>query len=227
MPTSIGTLLLLGLCWSARSLAQGPPEPGADLLTLSAAPNATLPSGWATRAVRGQQLPMSRIVDTSGIRFMRVSGAGKAGWFFHQLATPLRATGGHLRWTWRAPLSPHGANIAASATDDAALRVFVVFGRHGRFDRRPRTLFYTLADGEPAPDDPRSPFAVRIAGRPALAREWVRAAADPFADYRRIWGTTPQPIVAIGVMQDTDQTRSAAIGDILTISWSRADASYP
>lgn len=229
MPLFALPLLVLGLSWSTRLAAQQPTsEAGGDLLALwSAVPHAALPSGWATRAVRGQRLPMTRIVDTSGIRYMRVSGQGKAGWFVRELPQPLSAIAGQLHWTWRAPLTPLGANVAAPATDDAVLRVFVVFSRHTWLDRRPRVLFYTLADGDPAPDRADSPFGVRIAGRPALTRDWSGASADPFQDYRRIWGGDPKAIVAIGVMQDTDQTRSAAIGDVMNLHWRSPHAAQP
>ncbi len=221
-------LLVVWLCVCPSLRAQSGHAPDVDLFALTAAtPGAALPAGWATRAVRGQRLPVSRIVDTSGIRYMRVSGLGQAGWFVRELPVPLIASAGRLHWMWRAPVAPHGADVAAPATDDAAVRVFVVFGRHGRFERRPRVLFYTLADGDPAPDRPDSPFGVRIAGRPALARDWMRAAGDPFLDYRRIWGDSPPPIVAVGVMQDTDQTRSAAIGDVMSLHWRSANAIQP
>jgi len=84
-----------------------------------------------------------------------------------------------------------------------------------------------LADGEPTPDRPDSPFGVCIAGRPELALNWIGASADPFLDYRRIWGSVPPPIVAVGVMQDTDQTRSAAIGDVMNLYWRNEKAAQP
>ncbi len=216
----------LWLCVPLRAQSGAPPV--VDLFALaSARANAALPPGWQTRAVRGQRLPMSQIIDTSGIRYMRVSGQGQAGWFVRELPVPLIVSAGRLHWTWRAPLAPRGASVAAPATDDAALRVFVVFGRHGRFVQRPRVLFYTLAEGEPTPDRSDSPFGVRIAGRPDLARDWISATADPFQDYRRIWASTPPQIVAIGVMQDTDQTRSAAIGDVMNLHWRSENAALP
>ena len=214
------------LCVPLR--AQIGPAAAVDLFALaSARANAGLPPGWQTRAVRGQRLPMSQIIDTSGIRYMRFSGQGQAGWFVRELPAPLIVAAGRLHWAWRAPLAPRGASVAAPATDDAALRVFVVFGRHGRFVHRPRVLFYTLAEGEPTPDRADSPFGVRIAGRPDRARDWISAAADPFQDYRRIWGSAPPQIVAVGVMQDTDQTRSAAIGDVTNLHWRSENAALP
>ena len=221
-------ILAAVLGWSAKSPAQRGPDSDIDLLGLATAtPGTLLPEGWQTRPVRGQQLPMSRIVDSSGTRFMRLSGAGHAGWFVRALPQPLLASAGQLQWTWRATLAPVGADVATLATDDATLRVFVVFGRHGRFTVRPRVLFYTLADGDPAPDRIDSPIGVRIAGRPGGARGWVPASADPFGDYRRLWKDAPPPIVAVGVMQDTDQTRSPAIGDIMSLFWRRTNAEHP
>jgi len=221
-------LLALVPCLGAPLRAQRGDVSASDLFALaSARPKAALPPGWQTRPVRGQRLPMSRIIDTSGIRYMRLSGQGQAGWFVRELPAPLVGSAGRLHWTWRAPLAPHGASVAAPATDDAALRVFVVFGRHGRLVQRPRVLFYSLADGEPAPDRRDSPFGVRIAGRPELARDWIGVSADPFLDYRRIWGSAPPQIVAIGVMQDTDQTRSAAIGDVMNLHWRSENAALP
>jgi len=224
----LAALLVALPCLGVSLRAQSGPGEGVDLLALSSASaNAALPAGWQTRAVRGQRLPMSRIIDTSGIRYMRFSGQGQAGWFVRELPIPIIESVGRLHWTWRAPLAPRGASVAAPATDDAALRVFVAFGRHGRFMQRPRVLFYTLADGELLPDRPDSPFGVRIAGRPSLARNWIGATADPFGDYRRIWGGAPPQIVAIGVMQDTDQTGSAAIGDVMNLFWRIENAALP
>jgi len=220
--------LIVWSCLAAPILAQSGAAPAMDLFALrSASANASMPVGWQARAVRGQRLPMSQIIDTSGIRYMRLSGQGQAGWFARELPVPLVASAGRLHWTWRVPLAPSGANVGAPATDDAALRVFVVFDRHGRFVQRPRMLYYTLADGEPAQDRPNSPFGVRIAGRPAQAHDWISVAADPFTDYRRIWGSAPPSIVAIGVMQDTDQTRSAAIGDVMNLHWRSENAAKP
>lgn len=221
-------VLAAALVCAVPSQAQRGREDDIDLLGLaSTRSGASLPPGWQTRPVRGQLLPMSRIIDSSGTRFMRLSGAGHAGWFVRALPEPLLASSGHLAWTWRATLAPVGADVATPATDDATLRVFVVFGRHGRFTVKPRVLFYTLADGVPMPDRIDSPFGVRITGRPALARDWVPASADPFSDYRRLWKDAPPPIVAVGVMQDTDQTRRPAIGDILSLFWRQTNADHP
>jgi hypothetical protein len=86
---------------------------------------------------------MSRIVDTTGIWYMRISGQSAAGWFCRELRVPLSASAGRLQVTRRASLAPRGVNVA------------------------------------------------------------------------------------IGVMQDTDQTRSAAIGDVMNLSWRSEHAAQP
>ncbi len=221
-------VLLLPALFTAVTLPAQGASGAADLFALSTAPiDGALPDGWHVRAVRGQRAPMSRIVDTSGTRYMRISGQGDAGWFYRELPAPIAVSMGQLHWTWRTPLAPQGADVGRTGTDDAALRVFVVFGAHGRFDRRPRTLFYTLGDGVPSPDRANSPFGVRIAGRPARTRDWTHTTARPFEDYQRIWGGVPRPIVAVGVMQDTEQTGSAARGDIMGLFWSITNDTKP
>jgi Protein of unknown function (DUF3047) len=206
------------------------PRPGgafrADLLGIARDTAAgALPAGWRVRAVRGAVAPVSQIVDSAGARFLRISGTKRAAWFVNELNTPLRAQTGTLHWTWRAPVSPEGASASSSESDDAALRIFVVFERHTRFARTPRALFYTLGDGD-APEAAmasRGPLVSITAGRPSASRRWVDVAADPARDYVRVWGRAAPRIVAVGVMQDTDQTMHAAVGDLLNLEWRNAD----
>jgi hypothetical protein len=220
--------LLAGAVGAQNSRPQGTGV--IDLLQLGAqSPSEALPPAWQVRAVRGKQAPMSAIVDSSGDRFLRLKGLDRAAFFVRRLEMPLTAVG-QLEWRWRAPVAPSGASLSAVSTDDAVLRVFVVFARHGRFATTPRTLFYSLADGlppEPRPGPRRQALASLAAGSPALARGWVRVQVDPFADYRRLWQADATEIVAIGVMQDTDQTRTAAIGDLMQLLWRKNNVANP
>lgn len=197
-----------------------------DLLRLSERhAGDVLPAAWRVRAVRGQKAPSSQIVDSAGTRYLRIAGTSRAAWFVHELTMPL-AIGGRLSWRWRAPLSPVGASLDAAGTDDAALRVFVVFARRSKLERIPRALFYTLAEGMPphvAPGPRRPPLASLVVGTPALTTDWQFVSVDPVGDHRRLWHTDAPRIVAIGVMQDTDQTRGAAIGDLMDLQWSTLD----
>lgn len=223
--------LLVGQSTSA--LAQVAPDTigtgRVDLLALerSAAGNA-LPMEWTSRAVRGQPLPMSEIIDAADGRFLRFSGSGSAGWFGRELRAPVPAAGGHLSWQWRVPVAPAAANVDVRSTDDAALRVFVVFARHSRFALVPRTIFYTVSTGqERSRNRQASALATILVATPAATRQWTTVNTNPFGDYRRLWGEDPTRIVAFGVMQDTDQTRQPAIGDLRNFIWRTPDAADP
>ena len=42
---------------------------------------------------------------------------------------------------------------------------------------------------------------------------------EALTDYRRIWHEEPPPIVAVGIMQDTDQTGERAVAEIRRLEW--------
>lgn len=200
-----------------------------DLLALRAArPGDAVLPGWATRAVRGQRLPTSAVVDSAGDRFLRLSGQAAAGLFVHRLASPHLAPHDRLALSWRVLTAPAGADLRLAATDDSALRFFVVFASRSRFERTPRTLFYSTGSVEP-PTYSRASFqstalhVIRIGSGTARGR-WHDCTIDPFVDYRRIWGEPARAVVAVGLMQDSDDTRGVAVADVRTFSWSTPSA---
>lgn len=203
-------------------------EPAADelidLLRLQTVNvGATLPRPWVVRPVRGHRAPASAIVDSSGVRYLRIRGEAAAAWFVHELGQRISPnTFTDLALTWRIVEAPRGADLRAARTDDAALRVFVVFAARGIFERIPRTLFYSTGGVEPASYE-RASFqstALRLIRLADTTRgAWVSTTVSPFADYARIWGGPPRAIVAVGIMQDTEQTGSRAVADVRTLSW--------
>ena len=198
-------------------------QPRAFLGIESASAGAALPGEWRTRAVRGERAPTSRVMDSAGTRFLRVEGTDVAGWFVRPVEPALRPSAGALMWRWRAPVAPAGADLRARETDDAPLRVFVAFGKLRAFGRAPRTIFYSLGGPEPVHHarpghGSRDVYVVR-AGASADATSWVDVRVDPFADYRRAWGEEPPDIAVVGLLQDTEQTRSRAVADLAWIRW--------
>ncbi len=220
---------------AARSLLALPPvcrpqgeaiAPGAQN-TVQAADAAcrrvVLPLGWMVRAVRGQQAPSYAVVDSGGNRFLRVSGTGRAAWFVNELRSPIAPSSGTLAWSWRVSSMPVGADLRQSASDDAPLRLFVVFERDGWLDRTPHTIFYTVGGAEPRgyarPSFQSKKLHILRVDGDATSLRWHESVVDPFADFGRIWGTPARPIVAIGIMQDTDQTRGTAEADVRAMVW--------
>ncbi len=193
-----------------------------DLLRLGdAASGATLPPGWTVRAVRGVAAPESRVVDSAGVQFLRIEGRGKAAWFGQRVELAA-APGARLRWRWRIPVTPAGADLRVQQGDDAAARIFVSFDTPTFFGRPPRTLFYSAGGAEPD-GYTRASFVsgalhvIRIAPPPAGA--WADVTVDPVADYVRIFGKSPPRITGVGVMQDSEQTGSLAVADLASLFW--------
>ncbi len=194
-----------------------------DLLRLDAtASGATVPPGWTVRAVRGVDAPTSRIIDSAGVRFLRIEGRGTAAWYGQRL-TLAPTPGSQLTWRWRIPVAPQGADLRRKATDDAAARIFVSFDTPTRFGRAPRTLFYSVGNAEPDGYE-RASFVsgalhvIRIA--PPANGAWATVTVDPIADYVRLFGRQPPKITGVGLLQDSEQTGSLAVADLAVLEWS-------
>ncbi len=195
-----------------------------DLLSLADAPlRAGPPPGWKVRNIRGQDAPEIEIRNDGGGPVLRIQGAGRAAWFYHELPSQQKESPGSLSWSWRVLQAPAGADLRREKTDDSPLRVYVVFGKPGLFGRSSRVIFYTFGAAEPEGYE-RASFVsdklhvIRVGGTPDVG-QWRENAVRPFADYRRVWRGQPPPITAVGVMQDTDQTRARAVAELRRLEW--------
>ena len=183
-----------------------------------------VPAGWKVRAVRGQRAPDAVIAgsgDTGSV--LRLSGAGRAAWFYRELSQPLSPVG-HLRWSWRAIELPTGADLRDERVDDSPIRVYVVFGTPRRFfGGGERIIFYSYGNAEPvgyagASHVSSKLHVIRVDGV-AERGTWQEHDVEPLADYRRIWHDEPPPVAAVGIMQDTDQTGERAVAEIRRLEW--------
>ena len=211
---SLGILLLVGqLVASLDLLAAG-----------SALAGAGIPSGWKVRSVRGQSSPVADIRREGDQSIFRLTGAGRAAWFYRELSPALAESPARLHWSWRVLEAPAGADLRGESSDDAPMRVFVVFGKPGGlFGGSGRIIFYSYGNTEPAGFSAASRSSdkvhvIRVDGAGEQGA-WQEHVSDPFADYRRIWRRDPPQITAIGVMQDTDQTRERAVAELRQLAW--------
>ena len=195
-----------------------------NLLSLGlVTPGPGLPPGWKTRFVRGVGPPAVEIIADGSDQFLRLNSAGRAAWFYRPVAS--LPAGGRLRWSWRVVTAPAGASLAVKALDDSPLRVFVVFGKlGGLLNRSSRVIFYSVAGADPIGYAAASHLSKRlhVIGLDGVGDvgSWREHEADPVADFLRIWGREPSdPITAVGVMQDTDQTGSRAVADLRKLEW--------
>lgn len=192
-----------------------------DLVTAHAGPG--LPSGWQVRAVRGQRAPDVEVSrDDEGAR-LKLSGSGRAAWFYRELPAEIAEAPGTMQWSWRITAAPPTADLRVESLDDSPMRVYVVFGKPGFLRNSARIIFYSAGNAEPSGFSRASfgsdkLYVIRVDGGADRSR-WVDHTVDPFADYRRIWKAPPPAITAVGVMQDTDQTRALASAELRRLVW--------
>ncbi len=196
-----------------------------DLLRLAeAASGPNLPPDWMVRPVAGRSAPAFAVAGGGDQLVFRLSGAGRAAWFYCDAAPAIVEGSGRLRWSWRVLEAPAEADLRRKQRDDSPIRIYVVFGKQGGlFRRSAQVIFYSFGNAEPEGFEGPSHVGdryhiIRVDGPPEYS-VWQDHAADVFADYWRIWNRTPPPITAVGVMQDTDQTGQYAVAELRRLEW--------
>lgn len=198
----------------------------------------TLPPGWQSWTVHPNKTPTKyalAMVDRQTVLHARADSSASG------LYAPLTAREARtLRWAWKTRDVIADADNAKGAREDAPLRLFVAFDgdksqlplKDQLMDEMARiitgrempyaTLMYIWgAKRAPGtilsnPHTDRIRMIVVDSGK-EHANQWRCHQRDLRADYRRAFGKDPGTMVAIGVMTDTDNTKSRAeawYGDI-------------
>ncbi len=193
--------LTLLLCCAITNLAEVPPGPG-------------LPDGWDLRGVRGAPKPRFAVTEDGALR---VEGTRAAGFAIFELEDEVGPETGALTWRWRTDTALEGADLRDRRRDDSPIRLMVAFE-----DRR--MLFYSWGMTELAGEWFESwtgSERIVIVLRNAVDADgaWRSEQRDPFADYRSAFGREPSPIVAVGLVQDTEQLGGKAWAEVGEIAW--------
>mgnify|MGYP002783798246 CR=1 FL=1 len=223
MRKELVTLLMCGLSLSCPSAgAQSVPLAeleARDLIRLADQPPGTgLPPDWRQRAVRGQKLPSSAIEDGQDDRVWVVSGTGTAGWFaFDRRDAPI-SSNAILILSSRLAQVPTESDLTVPELSDSALRLFVIFESQRAWLSRPRMIMYSfgrLGRDDPVAKPQKALCDIRIPR--GASRAWSLDALRPGQDAIRLFDWTPQKIQAVGILLDSDQTRSFARADFRTL----------
>jgi hypothetical protein len=136
-----------------------------------------------------------------------------------------------VRFSWKVPQLIAGADLALREADDSPVRVLLFFeGDRSRFSARDTMLseLVRTITGEEMPYatlmyvwcNKREPGTVITSPRTARVRtlvvesgnrkldQWLDYERDIRADYERAFGEAPGALVGIGIMSDSDNTRS-------------------
>jgi hypothetical protein len=140
---------------------------------------------------------------------------------------------GRVRFSWKVPALIEQADLASRENDDAPVRVVLAFeGDRSRLSAKDAalselvqaltgepmpyaTLMYVWCNKREAGTVIRSPRTDRIRrlvleSGPARLNQWLDYERDIRADYERAFGEAPGALVGIGIMTDSDNTRSQA-----------------
>ncbi|NIT86313.1 MAG: DUF3047 domain-containing protein [Gemmatimonadetes bacterium] len=120
-----------------------------------------------------------------------------------------------VSWRWKVAGTVEGDHDERErGGDDYAARVFVIFGSGG-FASAEAALSYVWASSEPRGTVYRNPYVKNVATvvlrtGDDRAGQWISEERKVMADYRRAFGQEPDPVSALALMVDTDDTGSEA-----------------
>ena len=125
------------------------------------------------------------------------------------------ADGTVLRWRWKIDRVPAGGSDSNIKKFDHTARMFVAFKT---LIGPPRSINYVWADEAAVaktfqhPSSGRSRFVVLQSGK-AKVGEWITEERDLAADWKLLFGDdNPPAIVGLGLMTDSDGTRTTVTG---------------
>jgi hypothetical protein len=222
-------LALAGLVLLAGCALTPLPQPRSDPL---AAPLKPAGDGWQAVSFPGKTPTQYAWAYKDGRMAIGARADSSASmWRRKVLVQPERL--GEVNFSWWVTAMIDGASVADADREDASARVLFAFdGDSGRLSARNRMMF-ELAEavtGEAPPyatlmyvwdatapvgsviPNPRTDRVRKIvvdSGRQHLG-QWRDHRRDLAADFRRVFGEEPGPLLAIAVMTDTDNTRSVA-----------------
>lgn len=197
-----------------------------------------LPVGWQPWTISRNKIPTTYSMAEVD---QRVVVHAKADSSASGLYVPLRERdAGMLRWTWKTSGVIRNADNSHGPREDSPLRLFVAFdGDKGALPLKDQlmyemarlttgrempyaTLMYIWGGQRPEGAVVKNPHTDRVRmivvdSGTKHANEWRCHERDLRADYRKAFGGDPGRVIAVGIMTDTDNTKSKAeawYGDI-------------
>ena len=219
--------------------ADAAPATLATLPLFSVSPRGNrLPVGWQPWTINRNKIPTTYSMAEVD---QRVVVHAKADSSASGLYVPLRERdAGMLRWTWKTRGIIRNADNSQGPREDSPLRLFVAFdGDKGALPLKDQ-LMYEMARLTTGREMPYATLMYIWGGQRAEgavvknphtdrvrmivvdsgmkhANEWRCHERDLRTDYRKAFGTDPGRVIAVGIMTDTDNTKSHAeawYGDI-------------
>ena len=201
--------------------------------TASVSSGTTGTSGqWKHQEFPGKQATLYRYDRMDGRDTVLAQSSSSAS-VLRQMVRVEAAELGHLRFSWKVPALIRTANLRDRDLSDSPVRVVLAFdGDRSKFSARDAMLseLAHALTGEPMPyatlmyvwGNQISPGTVLHNTRtsrirklvmesgPGKVSQWLEYERDVRADFEKAFGEPPGALVSIGIMTDTDNTRSTA-----------------
>lgn len=214
---------------AAVPAAKDPVEIAASPWAVESAPATT---GWDHLIFPGKSANQFKYDRKDGREAVAVSTASSASMLRSKVRIEA-ADLGSVRFSWQVPQLIAGADMALREADDSPVRVVLVFeGDRSRFSARDAalselahvltgekmpyaTLMYVWCNKRTPGTVIRSPRTERVrklvveSGNRKL-NQWLDYERNIRADFERAFGEKPGALVGIGIMSDSDNTRSIA-----------------
>ena len=231
--TALWVLALLAGCSTVPVETAAPPIGSSPWAAQSAVPAATRsPAKWQHVAFPGKSPTLFSYSRVDGRDAVIATASSSAS----MLRRQMRIEPGDLAslvFSWKVPQLISGADMASREADDSPVRVMLLFeGDRNRFSARDAMLSELMRSitGEEMPYatlmyvwcNRRAPGTVVVNPRTARVRtlvvesgpgklnQWLDYERNVRADFERAFGEAPGALVGIGIMSDTDNTRSSA-----------------
>ena len=119
-----------------------------------------------------------------------------------------------LSWQWRVLELPIGGDERYKKTGDSAAAIYVIFPGY----LRPDNIKYVWSASLPIGTTTKSPYnsktkVIVLRSESSPVGVWVSEKVNVYEDYKRLFGREPKPVKAIGLMSDSDNTKSSAIAN--------------
>lgn len=228
-----GALALCVTLHAAGALAQAVPFS-------SAKPGSALPKGWEPLTFGPLKNDTQyRFVENDGTVVLHAKADNAASGLIFPVKLDIKATP-TIQFKWKVAKLIEGADNAVAAKEDSPVRITLGFdGDKSKLTFNEKTksalaksatgrelpyaqLVYVWANNHPVGTVIPNPHTKRVqmvvaASGPAEVGKWVTLTRNVVADFRKAFGEDPGPLTDIGILTDTDNTKSSVeawYGDI-------------
>ncbi len=216
--------------WDLASVrVEAVPDAAAKDATYEAPAKASL---WQHRTFPGKAQNQFAYLKLDGRNAMGVKSSSSAS-MLRKVVSMEPAQLDVLRFSWKVPALIADADMALSAKDDSPVRLVLAFdGDRSKLSARDRmlselayaitgedmpyaTLMYVWCNTREPGSVVTNPRTDRIRklvleSGPKRLNRWLDYERDIRADYRTVFGEEPGRLIAVGIMTDTDNTKSTA-----------------